>query len=62
MDNISSNYSILGDNDFVFPVRKQYPDQIINGGTHLMIMTHHNIISDTLKNRLTRAVDAKGIG
>lgn len=41
---------ILGNNDFIFPIKKQSPDFIIQGGTHLMVMTHFAQITKILQS------------
>jgi hypothetical protein len=46
------DFSLLGDRDVVFPLKKQKPTAIISGGTHLMLVSHNQLILDLIRARL----------
>jgi hypothetical protein len=41
-----------GDKDLVFPIQNNTPDHVIKGGSHFMVYTHANLVSEILKSEL----------
>jgi len=46
--------SILGDKDFIFPLKKQHPTSILSGGSHLMVLTHPEVVGTFIKSHLPK--------